>query len=221
MAVSDHHQVALKSSDVEVEVTRLNDERYVNVRSNHLELYVPACGFAPQEGSAWQQLVNTGLRAGIAVVNTHPIAHAWKLSGGLGKVKEFASQFGWCLAVLASDQISPSVDRSDSCYRQIGSTQFAGFAFQPAIQTKFAEFHEDIFTDTGQPSKLLRQCQDGLISLGNNRLNSSPFPGAQFDKIIATSPTLQCISERLVSSDQIQYAYVSKVSEAGVGRRNC
>jgi hypothetical protein len=50
MAVSDHHQVALKSSDVEVEVTRLNDERYVDVRSNHLELYVPACGFAPQEG---------------------------------------------------------------------------------------------------------------------------------------------------------------------------
>jgi hypothetical protein len=212
MAVSDHHQVALKSSDVEVEVTRLNDERYVDVRSNHLELYVPACGFAPQEGSAWQQLVNAGLCAGIAVVNTHPIAHAWKLSGGLGKVKKFASQFGWYLAVLAPDQISPSVNRGDSGYRQIGSTQFAGFAFQPAIQTKFAEFHEDIFTDSGQPANLLRECEDGLISLGNNRLNSSPFPGTQFDEINATLPTFQGITERLVSSDQIQYAYFSKGS---------
>jgi hypothetical protein len=71
-------------------------------------------------------------------------------------VKEFACQFGWYLAVLAPDQISPSVNRGYSGYRQIGSTQFAGFTFQPAIQTKFAEFHEDIFTDTGQPAKLLR-----------------------------------------------------------------
>jgi hypothetical protein len=43
-------------------------------------------------------------------------------------------------------------------------------------------------------------------------LNSRPFPGTQFDEINAKLPTFDGISERLVSGDQIQYAYFSKVS---------
>jgi len=153
MAVPDHHEVALQPSDIEIEVAGLHDERHVDVCRNHLEFDVAAGGFAPEEGSAWQQVVNAGLRASIAVVHAHPIAHARKFGGGLGEVKEFAGQFGWHLAVLAPDQVPPSVNRSDPGYGQIGPTQFTGFVRQPAIQTKFTEFHRESLAHTDESAK--------------------------------------------------------------------
>lgn len=190
MAVPDHHEVALQPSDIEIEVAGLHDERHVDVCRNHLELDVAAGGFAPEEGSAWQQVVNAGLRAGIAVVHAHPIAHAWKFGGGLGEVEEFAGQFGWHLAVLAPDQVSPPVNRGDPGDGQIGPTQFAGFVRQPGIQTKFTEFHLGSLADTDVPAKPARPGR--LICLANDRLN--PRPNALIDR---TSPTVRfrCTAE--------------------------
>ena len=78
----DHHEVTLQAPDIEIEMAGLHDERHVDVCRDHLELDVAAGGFAPQEGSAWQQAVNAGLRAGIAVLHAHPIAHTRQVHGG-------------------------------------------------------------------------------------------------------------------------------------------
>jgi hypothetical protein len=149
-------------------VAGLHDERHVDVCRNHLELDVAAGGFAPEERSAWQQVVNAGLCAGIAVVHAHPIAHAGKFDGGLGEVEEFTGQFGWHLAALTPDQVPPSVNRSDPGYGQIRPTKFAGFVRQPAIQAKLTKLHFESLAGTDMTAK--RACQGRLFRPTNDRL---------------------------------------------------
>lgn len=161
MAVPGHHEVALQPSDIEIEVTGLHDERHVDVCRNHLELDVAAGGFAAEEGSAWQKVVNARLRADIAVVQAHPIADAWKFGGGPGKVKEFSGQFGWHLAILVPDQVPPSINCTDPGDGQIGLTQFPGFFRQPGIQAKFTEFHRKSLADADASAK--QACQGGCL----------------------------------------------------------
>jgi len=54
----------------------LHDKSHVDIGRHHLHFDVAPGGFAPQERASWQQLVNAGLRAGIAVMHADPVAHA-------------------------------------------------------------------------------------------------------------------------------------------------
>ncbi len=54
MADPDYYEVALQSSDIEIEVAGLHDERHIEVGGNHLEIDVAAIGLTPHKESSWQ-----------------------------------------------------------------------------------------------------------------------------------------------------------------------
>ena len=58
VALAHDHQVALEPAHVEIELTGLDDERHVDVGSDHLELDVPARGLPSQKRPARKYTMN-------------------------------------------------------------------------------------------------------------------------------------------------------------------
>lgn len=86
-------------------------------------------------------MVNASPRTCIAVLHARPIAHTWKFDGRVREVEKFTRQLGRHLTVLAPDQVPPTVNRSHPGESKIVPAPFDGFVREPAIQTKFTEFH--------------------------------------------------------------------------------
>ena len=70
--VAGHHQVAVQPVQVEIIVARLDDEGGVDVGRDHLQVHVPAGGFAAQEGPSRQDAVDDGRRPPVVVLNAGP-----------------------------------------------------------------------------------------------------------------------------------------------------
>ena len=70
------HQVALEPAHVEIEVTGLDDERHIDVGSDHLEFDVPAGGLPPQKRLARKHVMNRRVRSCIPIAHANPIPHA-------------------------------------------------------------------------------------------------------------------------------------------------
>ncbi|MCZ7561851.1 MAG: hypothetical protein M5U30_18905 [Burkholderiaceae bacterium] len=79
-ALPDHHQVTLSSRRrLEIEVARLDDERDVDVRGDHLDLDVAPRDLSPEKRSPRKYAVDARAGCRIPVADADPVAHAGKV----------------------------------------------------------------------------------------------------------------------------------------------
>jgi len=90
--VPDHNQVTLKPVDIEVEVTGLDEQGYVDVRSDHLAFDGISRGLAAQNRLSGNNVMNYSIHVGVAVLNAYPIPDAWKIDRLPGHVEETAGK---------------------------------------------------------------------------------------------------------------------------------
>ena len=76
MAFACHHQVPVEPTDVEIEVTGLDDEGDIDVCCDHLEVDGLAGGLATQEGPSRKDRMNDRRAARRVVLHAHPVSYA-------------------------------------------------------------------------------------------------------------------------------------------------
>jgi hypothetical protein len=114
MALIGHHKISLHTPKVEIEIARLHDESDIDIGSNHLVFNFVTGGFAPQEGSSWEEVMDDRERPIIVVLDENPVPNTREFLACVGRKEELACRLRLNFIVLVPNEISVLVDSGDT-----------------------------------------------------------------------------------------------------------
>ena len=77
--IPDHYQATLEPVDIEVEMTGLDDQGYVDIGSNHLVFDDISCSLATQKRLSRNDVMNYAEHVGAVVLNAYPISNTGEI----------------------------------------------------------------------------------------------------------------------------------------------
>jgi hypothetical protein len=112
MPFARHHEIALKSSYIEIKVTGLNNEGHIDICGDHLELNIAAWSFPSQKRLSRQDIKDARVGAGVVIPHADPVSDAGQIGGGFAGVDGSACEFRGDFTLRIPDDVLVAIYRS-------------------------------------------------------------------------------------------------------------